>query len=336
MKRFFKYLLYRFRFDHPLFLNPRRRPVHLHLELNATCNSKCEFCYRQAPSWQGTKKTIAGRPAITFEKISSWLQQAYDCGCRSVKFNWRGEPSISPDLNYAVSEARRIGYVDILLNTNGQKQFENYTLENVNHISYSVDASDPVEYEKLRVGCSWQKLLDNIAEAMGSSRAVFTIQRASNDDKHVVWETALRNVLKLAIYYRNFSNPARGLLALIALDNAKFSTRPLEDRIKNKYLFTSETLRQRFAEIKQGEPPYCRESSRAITVGFDGQVWACPHAYNEPGELLFGDLTIGSLQSMLFSKKRKLFIRDTYNNAPEYFPRSCIMCPSKTTRGAGC
>jgi organic radical activating enzyme len=334
MKRFFQYLLYRFRFDHPLLFNPKRKPVHLHLELNATCNSKCTFCYRQSEGWKDTRKNIQTRKPITSVQIKDWLHQAFDCGIRAVKLNWRGEPTLSPAFEFAVKTAQAIGYLDIRVNTNGQVQFPRETLRGITNISYSVDAADGKEYERLRFGCSWMTLINNIAEAMGLSSSMFTIQRAANDDKHNEWEESLKNLLKVAIVHRFKDQPARVIFALTALGSTSFKTRPLENRMKPVSEFTSKEIHDRVQEIDRSKP-YCLEPFRAVTVGFDGAVWSCPYAYNEPDNLFYGVLHNTPLNHMLADNRYRNLLLDAQIHK-KTLPIECLFCPSKTTKGAGC
>jgi radical SAM protein with 4Fe4S-binding SPASM domain len=67
----------------------------------------------------------------------------------------------------------------------------------------------------------------------------------------------------------------------------------------------------------------CSEPARAITVGADGQVWACPYAYWEQADLSLGNLANDKLKTILKHKRFNILSVDNSLN------KSCQECPGQ-------
>ncbi len=89
----------------------------LNLFLNYSCNARCGFCFNPAePSereWRG----------MSTQKAAAVMIDAYKAGYRSVSFIG-GEATARPDFLKLVAAARRIGFEDQRLVTNGFKLAE--------------------------------------------------------------------------------------------------------------------------------------------------------------------------------------------------------------------
>ena len=90
----------------------RGRLEFLWLELTGRCNLKCIHCYANSGP---------DRPLSEGMELKDWLDaldQAKALDCREVQFIG-GEPTLYPGLLHLVEHARRIGYEDVSVYTNG-------------------------------------------------------------------------------------------------------------------------------------------------------------------------------------------------------------------------
>lgn len=106
-----KYLYYRILWNLAPYL-PYGKIVHIDIELNNNCNQKCLSCWHN------------GKPPFKIEYQDEILakQVLFDSkksGVKSVKFNLRGEPLLSPILLDCIRKAKELNYTDIMINTNG-------------------------------------------------------------------------------------------------------------------------------------------------------------------------------------------------------------------------
>ena len=116
-------------------------PIHIDLELTRACNLSCAMC---PASLQKNGNMM------DFHMAQSILKEAAKIGVSSVKMNWRGEPTLYPHFEQISKIAHSLGFVDIMLNTNGM-----YTNESVKNafynyyttIVFSIDAYDSEIYK---------------------------------------------------------------------------------------------------------------------------------------------------------------------------------------------
>jgi MoaA/NifB/PqqE/SkfB family radical SAM enzyme len=296
MKRL-KYLWYRFRFNFPwLFKNP----VHLHLELNNTCNSKCVYCYRQTPQWKKIPKKTFNNSSLR-----NILKLAYKKGIRAVKFNWRGEPFLSPIIGPACEIAAQLKFIDIMINTNGSIQIPDNVLNLATSISFSIDSSNPEIFEKNRKNLKINKVLKNLFYAINNAKGKIIVQRVIDKEtveNHFAWQFNLCSSLKD--------------IGSIDLTKVKFISKPLQERHADIY---------RFSENQANY--FCSEPARSITIGVDGKVWACPFAYFEPESLSLGSVDLKNKQLWDKEKRNSLLKRLKSGDLKKLV--DCRKCPGK-------
>ena len=167
-------------------------PVHVDLESVAVCDLRCGsteddpqgFCQ----IWTHEHIRTLGFSEHTYQKgymdpklYEFLLQQCADMGVSSIKLNYRGEPSLHPEIVSFVSQAADHGFPDIMMNTNGNggartrpELFAELVEAGITDLMFSVDAADPESYAKQRVGGEWDILLHSVrssveARAQGKS-----------------------------------------------------------------------------------------------------------------------------------------------------------------------
>jgi len=123
-------------------------PLSVDIEIVATCDLACHFCYRQ---WITTPdKQIADD---LYYRI---VDQCAELGVPSIKLNWRGEPILHAKLAEYVDYAKRAGILETVINTNAvtltEKKSRALIEAGLDLIIYSFDGGTKATYEKMRVG----------------------------------------------------------------------------------------------------------------------------------------------------------------------------------------
>ncbi len=156
----FKFIWYRFRWnwvaDHDLVLDA---PLNLDIELTEACNLACVMCVHGT-----TGVPITGRLDVKLGR--KLLDQAAEMGVCSVKFNWRGEPALHTGLESLVAYAKKVGIMEVQINTNGipytEKRIEKLIDAGIDRIIVSIDGASKKSYEAIRVGSDWNRLIKNV------------------------------------------------------------------------------------------------------------------------------------------------------------------------------
>ena len=99
---------------------------------------------------------------LAFELIN----QASKLGVPSMKFNWRGEPLLNPQLSQIVNYAKKKGILETIINTNATKLNKKTSTDIIKSgldlMIYSFDGGTKETYEKMRPGRFGKNNFDNI------------------------------------------------------------------------------------------------------------------------------------------------------------------------------
>lgn len=102
------------------------------------------------------------------ELVQSVLIQAYELGTREVGFYATGEPLLYKDLDWAVNEAKRIGYKYIYLTTNGAlaevSKIEALIAAGLDSIKFSINAASRTCYKAVHGRDDFDKVLENLSQ----------------------------------------------------------------------------------------------------------------------------------------------------------------------------
>jgi MoaA/NifB/PqqE/SkfB family radical SAM enzyme len=159
-------------------------PIHLDIETVATCDLKCGsslsdptgFC--QIWTHEHVRKLGFGEGAykrgmMDPRKFYQLADAAKKIGVKSVKLNYRGEPTLHPEIIEFVKYLSDLGFQDIMMNTNGNggarrdpELFVKLVKAGITSLNFSVDAADASTYHKQRVGGDWTLLLNSVRSAV--------------------------------------------------------------------------------------------------------------------------------------------------------------------------
>ena len=153
-------------------------PLHLDVEPTNACNLRCPFC-----------ATTHNRYRKGFMKEETW-RMILDEGGRndlySLKFTYRGEPLLHPDLARMVRYAKECGIMDVYFNTNALlltgARIRELIDAGLDRISISFEGYEKGTYEKYRVGSRFETVVGNIRRLkeikreLGAQRPLVRIQ----------------------------------------------------------------------------------------------------------------------------------------------------------------
>lgn len=217
-------------------------PINIDIELSATCNLKCPFCFLQNKEYKNKNK---------FMKLSlakEIIDTVYIYGVPALKFNWRGESTIHPEFSTILEYAKSKGtFFDLLVNTNGN--YDDKAVDGLmaaNKVIFSLDSFNLSTYEKMRKGGNLIKVLNNIEHLIGLGHKGIVIRRViTNDNKH-----------------ENFKKMAKEIFGDVETS---------EHYVFERSVTVKEKSRRR----------YCGYPSQRLIVNVKGDCFPCCVDYNE-------------------------------------------------------
>ncbi len=135
-------------------------PLFLDIEVTSVCNLRCPYCAVTYNSDSITKGYI--EPDL----VTRIIDEGAENGLCGVKFNYRGEPLLHPQIVEFVKYAKDKGLIDVYFNTNALRLTEEVgrgLIEaGMDRISISIEGFTAEVYEKHRVGSNFEKILENV------------------------------------------------------------------------------------------------------------------------------------------------------------------------------
>lgn len=194
-------------------------PLNLDLELAATCNLSCPFCFWGEADFnsQMMKAGDDGRPLkrlMPADLALRLIDEAAELGIPAIKFNWRGESTLHPDysriIGYAAAKNVPIGskmtperfnkgpaaFLDLLVNTNANcKDHAIPGLMAATKVAVSLDSCEPKTYAKMRVGGNLDRAIQVTRELIRWNHPNLWIRRVlTKENQH---EPFAANVQKI-------------------------------------------------------------------------------------------------------------------------------------------
>jgi len=158
------------------------------LDLTNRCNQKCPFCFANSAA--------AGylyEP--TFEQVKKMMEtvrQESPVGCEAIQFSG-GEPTLYPDLIKAIKLAKKMGFAQIQIATNGVKASQDLDFcrsmaqAGLDTVYFQFDGIKPETYQKIRGYNAWPiklKAIENFRlSGLVSVVLVPTLVKGVNDDQ---------------------------------------------------------------------------------------------------------------------------------------------------------
>jgi len=135
-------------------------PLYIMTEMTFSCNYRCPQCVLGDNAIQ--KELLPKNSTMSFELFKKIIDEGEKHQCRSLCVNNTNEPLLLNDLPERIVYARKHGFLDILMNTNG----ELFTEENstkilksgLTRLMISIDAHSKDTFSKIRVGGNYEKV----------------------------------------------------------------------------------------------------------------------------------------------------------------------------------
>ena len=142
-----------------VFTNVLPYPIQIEIELNGTCNYRCQSCnYRMDI---GSDK----RPTISLETFTELVKDGVPKGLKVVRFNHHNEPLLKRDIGDYIRVAKQNGILDTYLSTNGSmlddEMIESLIDSGLDRLQVSIDAMTEKTYTMLRPGGDFNKVISN-------------------------------------------------------------------------------------------------------------------------------------------------------------------------------
>lgn len=162
-ERWSRFIEYRYRFK----IYPRRQilsgfPIVLCVEPTSICNLRCQMCFQSDPSFSADRAQMGRMEPALFRQI---VDEMAENRCESLVIASRGEPTLHPAfpemLRYATERV-----LDVKVNTNATRLDEKLCRSILdaepNVVVFSIDSSDPAQYEEIRKGAKFAQVLENV------------------------------------------------------------------------------------------------------------------------------------------------------------------------------
>lgn len=139
-------------------------PIYLMLEQTYKCNLECPSCIQGHSSFKSefsTNTNVMDRSL--FDQV---VLEGEENGCPSISFHVNDEPLLVKDLPERISFAKKHGFMDLIMTTNGmlltQDTMKKVVDAGITHILFSVDAATSVTYDIVRPGGDFTAVVNNI------------------------------------------------------------------------------------------------------------------------------------------------------------------------------
>jgi radical SAM protein with 4Fe4S-binding SPASM domain len=237
----------------------------LQLELTNRCNSKCIICPRNL-----LKREIGTMDEYFALNI---IDNAIKCGVKTVKLEWFGETLLVPYWNIIALYIKNNGLKLNLITNCSLLNFinRNDVLSLIDKVFISIDSCEKEEYEKIRIGLTFDKVLSNL-------KSLFK-ERNNGGFKTKIIVSMVSDSNKCVDFFKKYS----------------------DDVIVNKNINIK-------YDGKKRDVKCLHNVDKRFVVGWDGKCYLCCHDWI--GEYFIGDLTKESIEDIWNGEKRKNFINN--------------------------
>jgi len=132
-------------------------PAQIDIELNSSCNLKCNFCIQSVRD--------LGKYILGYECFQKLVNEAVENGTRSLKLNYMNEPLIIQDLEKYIRYAKGAGMVNVFMSTNGillnEKRAISLIDSGITKIFISIDSIKAETFEKQRNSKKYNEIVEN-------------------------------------------------------------------------------------------------------------------------------------------------------------------------------
>ena len=209
-------------------------PIHLDIEATSSCNLKCIMCPRTELVEDGTFWKVE---LFDFDAYKRLVDEGMKNGLNSIKYNYLGEPTLNPRLVDMIVYAKQAGVLDVMFNTNATKLSDKLArrliASGVDKVFFSFDSPYRDQYNRIRVGADFDKVLGNIKRFMAirdemGSVTPFTrvsmVLMKDNEDEYEAFKALFEPIVDAVAFvdyldHNGQHNPDRSLVPVGARSN---------------------------------------------------------------------------------------------------------------------
>lgn len=144
----------------PVNRKPPKFPLSINIEIINICNAQ-EYCVMCPKHFLHMEQKI-----MPLEDVKSILEEARKGGAYAVNLNGAGESLLHPNFLEIVQYAKELGYLDIMVHSNGTMLTEEYSRKliesGLTRLIVSIDSHIPEIYEKIRPSFSFEEVYRNV------------------------------------------------------------------------------------------------------------------------------------------------------------------------------
>ena len=137
-------------------------PIYLIIEPVSACNLRCPFCHQIDDDFTSNKQMMGQMEINLFKKI---IDEAHNHGTNAITLTCRGEPTLHPQIGEMIEYCSG-KFIELKMNTNAtrlnEKLIHQILKSGMTDLVFSVDSHLKEEFESLRVGANFEKVLNNI------------------------------------------------------------------------------------------------------------------------------------------------------------------------------
>lgn len=159
-----EYLVYRFKFaEYPQKKIVDDFPIVVAIEPTSRCNLRCAMCFQADQTFFTDKKSIGSIDMDLYRQLIDEMADNQPC---SLVLASRGEPLLHRNFMEMVFYATKKKIMDVKINTNAtvltEEKSRKLLAAEPTTIVFSVDAGNKEDFEAIRIGANFDKVLANI------------------------------------------------------------------------------------------------------------------------------------------------------------------------------
>jgi radical SAM protein with 4Fe4S-binding SPASM domain len=288
------------------------------IEPTTACNLRCKTCTRDAMAQSDNFKI----GHITIENLETIKQQLPDL--KHIRFHGMGEIFLIPNHIELLEKLRHFypkSFIEIV--TNGQyRDINNKKITRlVNHITFSVDASDKKTYEELRTGSKWELLNNNINQIIKNNVSAYI-------EINFVWSGLnLYSIIDMPALAKRFGINAIRVNLVQNWDNVLTPDVLLHKKNLKEIFEKAKEKADRFGVklLLMGNPDFeissCEWMNNRIVISLDGEVLPC--CMRQDRKMSFGNIYKNDVDIIWNSEK--MVVARQFKGAGSY--GKCLGCP---------
>jgi len=283
-------------------------PLYLMLEQTYRCDLKCPSCIHGLLEYKRRFNTDYNvMPRNLFEQI---ILEGEQYNCPSIAFHSNDEPLLLKDLSDRVAFAKKHGFMDLFIATNGNllnpRVMKSLIEAGITRILFSIDAATSETYEKVRPFGNFSLVMNNLNDLLEykkSKRLILPAVRVS-------FVVNKFNIHELKLFIKTFSK----LVDYVEIQgfSAYYNT--------NTYL-----IAQGMEHVKNFA---CNEPWRKLIIRANGDVLPCCSFYGY--EVVLGNILRESLKD-IFNAYQYHQLRHDFKKCI-YRLSSCLACSKSLYR----